>query len=116
MKRSFGVGFLLVLFAMSSYAAKNSQTVFLPGTVQLGSTQLPTGHYNVAWTGTGTDVEVTIASKGKQPATAKAQVVNEKHGQVGVITKRINGIEFLESILFPDVKLVIRDVPTAPGN
>jgi hypothetical protein len=75
---------------MSSYAAKNSQTVFLPGTVQLGSTQLPTGHYNVAWTGTGTDVEVTIASKGKQPATAKAQVVNEKHGQVGVITKRIN--------------------------
>jgi len=71
-------------------------TVFLPG-LCTRSTQLPTGHYNVR-DRTGTDVEVTIASKGKQPATAKAQVVNEKHGQVGVITKRINGIEFLESI------------------
>ncbi len=116
MKRSFGIGLLLVLFSLSSYAAKNSQTVTFPGTVQIGSTQIPAGHCDVTWTGTGSEVEVTIVSKGKQPVTAAAHVVSEKHDHVGVITSSVNGVEILDSILLHDVKLVIRAVPAAPGN
>jgi hypothetical protein len=116
MKRTFAIAFLLVLFAIPSFAANKPQVVTLTGTVQVGSTQLPAGEYKVTWTGTGNDVQITIAAKGKPTVTAKAQLVNEKHDYTGVSTTKVNGTEVLDAILFPNVTLAIHNGSSITGN
>lgn len=116
MKRSFGIALLLVLFALPSFAANKSRVVTFSGTVQVGSTQLPAGDYKVSWTGTGNDIQITIAAKGVQPVTVKAQLVNEKHDYTGVSTTKVNGNQVLDAILFPDLSLNIQNASTITGN
>ncbi len=116
MKRSFAIAFLLVLFTLPSFAANKSQVVTFTGTVQVGATQLPAGDYKVTWTGTGKDVQVTIAAKGKPSVTAKAQLVNEKHDYTGVSITKVNGTQVLDGIVFPNVTLSIQNGASITGN
>jgi hypothetical protein len=115
MKR-IGVGLLAVLFSLSAYAAKNSQTVVLTEAVQVGSTQLPAGPVKVSWTGTGSNAQVTLVANKKSPITFPAQVVDEKHPEVSVTTDNINGVKVLQEVNLENVKLVLRTAPTAAGN
>ena len=116
MKRSFAIAFLLVLFALPSFAANKPQVVTFTGATQVGSTQLPAGEYKVTWTGTGKDVQVTIAAKGKPSVTAKAQLVNEKHDYTGVSVTKVNGTQVLDGILLPNVTLSLQSASSITGN
>src|ERR1700691_4215159 len=83
MKRFIGFAWLLVLFSVPAFAARNSQTVNLSENVKVGSTQIPAGNYKVTWTGSGSDAQVTLAQGGKTFVTAPAKVVEEKHNLTG---------------------------------
>jgi hypothetical protein len=68
---------LLSIFAMlSSFSVfarnKNQQSVDIPDTVQVGSTQLKPGNYKMEWQGTGPDIQVTFLRDGKTVVTVPA--------------------------------------------
>jgi curli biogenesis system outer membrane secretion channel CsgG len=107
MKRLFGVILACTLFAVPALAAKNSQTVTIPTAVQVGSTVLPAGDYKVSWTGSGDSAQVTIAKKGVAPVTVPAKVVEQKNNHNGVSTGTQDGKAVLQTVLLPDVKLVL---------
>ncbi len=98
MKRFFGYALILASLSMPAFAAKNSQTVTINGTVKVGTTELPAGDYKVSWTGTGSAAQVTIAQHGKTGVTVPAKVTEEKNGHVAVTTNDVNGVAILESI------------------
>jgi hypothetical protein len=91
MKRFFLYALMLVLFTAPAFAAKNSQSVSISQAVTVGSTQLPAGEYKVSWTGTGTDVQVTISRSGIAPVTVPAKLVESKHSQNGYMVNRQGG-------------------------
>jgi hypothetical protein len=107
MKRLFGAILACALFAVPAMAAKNSQTVTIPTTVQVGSTVLPAGDYKVSWTGSGDSAQVTIAKKGVAPVTVPAKVVEQKNDHSGVSTGTQDGKAVLQTILLSGVKLVL---------
>lgn len=116
MKRTFGTALLLVLFALPSFASNKPHAVSFSGAVLVGSTQLPAGDYNVTWTGTGNDVQVTISAKGKPSVTAPAHIVNEKNVHAGVSTSKATGKAVLDEILFTDLTLTFPSGSTITGN
>ena len=87
MKRLFGYALMLTLAAAPAFAAKNSQSLNLASPVKVGTTELPAGDVKVTWTGTGENVQVTIAQNGKT-LTVPAKLVEEKHNHKGYIVSR----------------------------
>ena len=106
MKRFFGFALLLVLFSVPAFAGKNSDTVNIPSKVTVGTTQIPAGSYKLTWTGSGSDVQLTLAS-GKTLVTVPAKVVAEKNGATGVITNTESGAEVLRTIHLSKLSLVL---------
>ena len=92
MKRIFGFALIVASLSVPALAAKNSQNVTFNDPVKVGSTQLPAGDYKVSWTGTGTDVQVTIADKDKKTVTVPAKIVDAKNGHVAVLTNTVGGV------------------------
>ncbi len=78
MKRLFGYALMLALTAAPAFAAKNSQSLNFASPVKVGATEIPAGDCKVTWTGTGDNVQVTIAENGKT-LTIPAKLVAEKH-------------------------------------
>lgn len=107
MKRSFGIGFLALLFSVSMYAAPNVQKVLFSTPVQVGSTKLPAGEYKATWTGTGATTQLTLTA-GKTNVTVPAQVVEEKHSTREVHTATENGVEVLQELQFEKVRVVVK--------
>src|SRR5271165_5402033 len=61
---------LALLSSMSALARdKNQHSVEIPDTVQVGSTQLKPGNYQVEWQGTGPEIQVNFVRDGKTVAT-----------------------------------------------
>ncbi len=106
MKRFLGIAMLAALIAAPAFAA-NSQTVTIPETVNVGSTQLPAGDYKVTWTGSGPNVQVTFAQDKKTFATVEANAVEQKNDQKGVTTNDQGGVSVLKSIQLSKVSLVL---------
>lgn len=115
MKR-FGVGLLALVFTVAAYAAKNSETVNLTQAVQVGSTQLPAGPLKVSWTGTGSNAQVTLAPKGKNPITVPGQIVDERHNYAGVGTINVNGIQYLQEVQLSNVTVVVQNPEAAAAS
>jgi hypothetical protein len=113
MKRFFGFALLVVLSSVPAFAARNSQTVNLPETVKVGSTQIPAGDYKLTWTGSGSNGQVTLAHDGKTLVTVPAKVVEEKNNFSGVTTKTLDGVDVLESIELNNLDLVLEGAPTS---
>jgi hypothetical protein len=107
MKRFFCLTFALVLLCVPAFAGKKSQTVYMPEAVQLGSTKLPAGEYKMIWTGSGSNVQVTLLQKEKAVATFPATAVEGKN-QPGVTTSGLGGTVVLESIQLDHVSLVLQ--------
>ena len=107
MKRWMGIALILGSLSLPALAAKNSQTLSLSGPVKVGSTQLAAGDVKVSWTGTGSNVQVTIEQRGKAPVTVAAKIVDTKNGHVGVVTDAASGAEVLESIELNNFTLVL---------
>jgi opacity protein-like surface antigen len=116
MKRFFLYALMLVLFTAPAFAAKNSQSVSISQAVTVGSTQLPAGEYKVSWTGTGTDVQVTISRSGIAPVTVPAKLVESKHSQNGYMVNRQGGVDQLETLQLNKVSLVLQKTTTASGQ
>ncbi len=106
MKRFFGLAMILALFSAPAFAG-NSQTVSIPATVNIGSTQLPAGDYKVTWTGSGSNVQVTLTQDKKTVATVQANAVEQKNDHTGVTTQSQGGVPVLQSIQLSSVNLVL---------
>jgi len=107
MKRFFGIAMIAALLSAPAFAA-NSQTVNIPGTVSVGSTQLPAGDYKVSWTGSGPNVQVTFTQDKKTIATVQANAVEQKNDRKGVTTNTQGGVSVLQSIQLSSVSLVLQ--------
>jgi hypothetical protein len=106
---------MLVLFAAPAFGAGNKpQTVIIPENVQVGSTQLAAGNYRLAFTGTGSDVQVTLTQAGKTVLTFAAKVVEQRNNP-GVDLNTNAGVTTLESINLDMVSLQVKGAPR-PGQ
>jgi hypothetical protein len=110
MKRFFGIALTLVLFAAPAFASKKPPTVTIPAAVQVGSTQVPAGDYTLAWTGSGSNVQATLAQKGKTVVSFPATAVEGKSNQ-GVETHAQGGVQVLDRIQLNNVTLVLAGTP-----
>jgi hypothetical protein len=115
MSRLAAFASMLVLLAAPAFGAGNKpQTVIIPPAVQVGSTQLPAGTYKLAFTGTGSDVQVTLAQAGKTVLTFAAKAVEQKNNPgVDLITNA--GVTTLEAINLDKVSLQLEGAPH-PGQ
>jgi hypothetical protein len=106
-KRFFGFAIMLASLSIPSFAAKNSQTVAISDAVKVGSTQLAPGNYTVSWTGSGSNVQVTIAEKGRESVTVPAKLVQSRNGHVALLTNSVGGANVLETIQLDNLSLVL---------
>jgi opacity protein-like surface antigen len=106
MKRFYAFALMLVLFAAPAVASKKPQTVTIPWAVQVGSTQLPAGDYKLAWTGSGSSVQVTLTQNEKPVVTFSAREVDGKNNS-GLETHTQGGVTVLDIIHLNSVSLVL---------
>jgi hypothetical protein len=107
MKRSFGFALMVVLFAAPAFGGKKPQTVVFPQKVLVGSTQLPAGTYKLTYTGSGSDVQVTLTQNEKSVLTFPAKVVEGKNN-AGLTTDSRGGSDTLVSIELDDATLELQ--------
>ena len=115
MNRPAAFASMLVLLAVPAFGAGNKpQTVIIPENVQVGSTQLAAGTYKLAFTGAGSDVQVTLTQAGKTVITFAAKVVEQKNNP-GVDLNTNAGVTTLEAINLDKVSLQLEGAPH-PGQ
>jgi hypothetical protein len=112
MKRFIGFAAVLALLSAPAFAAKNSSTVTIPQAVTVGTTQLPAAQYQVTWTGTGSNAQVTLANS-KSTVTVPAKVVDQKNAVTSVLTSSKTGTTVLEGINLNKVTLVFTSAPNS---
>jgi hypothetical protein len=113
MKRSFVLAVIFVLFSIPSFAAKNSQSFNLAKAVKAGSVELTPGDYDVTWTGSGSDVQVTFALKKKVIATVPAKLTEEYNKNEGLETDNRGGVDVLETIRIRNATLRFEESPSS---
>lgn len=113
MKRLIAVATLVAAFSLPALAAKNSENVSVPSPVKAGATQIAPGDYEVTWTGTGSDVQVTFARYKKIIATFPAKLVQETNKNVGLETDSRSGTDVLHAIRMHNLTLVIGAAPSS---
>lgn len=107
MKRWMGIALILGSLSLPALAAKNTQNLTLSDSVKVGAAQLAAGDVKVSWTGTGSNVQVTLEQRGKAPVTAAAKMVDTRNGHVGVVTDAASGAAVLQSIELNNFTLVL---------
>ena len=110
MKRFLGYAAMLALLSAPAFAAKNSEKVTISEPVTVGATQLQPAQYNVTWTGTGSNAQVTL-SHDKQIVTVPAKVVDQKNNPTSIQTESKNGTNVLQGINLTKVTLVFSSSP-----
>ena len=71
---------LILLAGLGALAEpKAGHSVTLTNAVQVGSTELQPGQYQVAWQGTGPTVKVEFQQHGKTVAASDARLVEQDH-------------------------------------
>ncbi|MGD0738527.1 MAG: hypothetical protein ABR957_02950 [Terracidiphilus sp.] len=110
MKRSFGFALMLVLFAVPAFAGNKTPTVNIPQNVQIGSTQLPAGQYELTWTGSGSNVQASLLQNKKTVVTFSAKVVEGKNN-AGVETDKQGGTTILDVINTGKYSLILEGGP-----
>jgi hypothetical protein len=113
MKRSLGFAMTLTLLSAPAFAVRNTQTVNIPESMKAGNTQLAAGDYNVTWTGTGPNTQVTFTQNHKVLATVPAQLVVESNKNEALDTKVQGTVETLESIHMKNMTLVFEAPPSS---
>ncbi len=114
MKRFLGLVLMIVLVSAPAFAGTKPQTVTFPGTVQIGSMQVPAGDYKLAWTGSGPGVQVTLTRQGKTIATFTAKVIEVKSNP-GLETYAHGGAAILQTIHLNNATLQLDSAQT-PGQ
>jgi len=110
MKRFFGFALLLVLFAVPAFAGGKTQKVTIGAPVQVGSTQVAAGEYEISWTGTGSSVKVTLEKNGKTVVTfpATAAVINS---MPGMETADQGGVARLQVLHLNKISFTVTSAP-----
>jgi len=113
MKSFLRIALIAGLAVAPAYAAKNSEVVSFSSPVKVGSTQFAPGSVTVTWTGTGSNVQLTLVQKGASPVTIPAKLVEEKHDRPSVITDARTGVAVLETIELKHIKLSVEGATSA---
>jgi YD repeat-containing protein len=112
MKRLVAFVSMLVIAAAPAFAAGvKPQTVIIPQTMQVGSTQLAAGTYKLEYTGTGASVQVTLTQGKKTVLTFAATAIDKKTVNPGVDIINNGPVTSLESINLSKVTLQVTDAP-----
>jgi hypothetical protein len=109
MKRIFVFATMLTLLSVPALAAKNSRNISVSTAVKAGSTELTPGDYNVTWTGSAPNVEVTITKNRKVVVTLPAKLVEESNKNEGLNINSEGGVEILQAIRLSKVTLVLEN-------
>jgi hypothetical protein len=113
MKRLFVVATMFAALSLPALAAKNSGSMSVPEPVKAGSTKLIPGNYDLTWTGTGADVQVTVTQNKKVIATFPAKLVEEANKNVGLETESQGGVDVLHSIRLRNTTLTLASSPSS---
>jgi opacity protein-like surface antigen len=113
MKRFFVVATMLVLLSAPAFAGKNSQTVNVPTALKAGSVELTPGDYNVTWTGSGSEVQVTFTRNRKAIVTLPAKLVDQSNKNEGLNTSTESGVEVLQAIRMSNMTLILESSPSS---
>jgi len=113
MKRLFVVATMFAALSLPALAAKNSGSMSVPEPVKAGSTKLIPGNYDLSWTGTGADVQVTVTQNKKVIATFPAKLVEEANKNVGLETESQGGVDVLHSIRLRNTTLTLASSPSS---
>ena len=116
--RAFLAFLFLLALPVASFAAKNSKEVTFDTPVKVGDTQLEAGTYKVAWSGTGTQVEVSFSQNGNKLASATAQLSNEAgpYDDAVELAPDQDGSMVLRQLDFKNLKLVFSNQNQPSGN
>ena len=113
MKRFFGFAMMLALLVAPAFAAKNSQTVNLPSAMKVGSADLTPGDYNVTWTGSGPEVQVTMMRNNKVAVTLPAKMVEQNNKNEGLDIDSQGGVQTLQAIRLRKMSLILEPTPSS---
>ncbi len=114
MKRILGLWLLLGLFSLPLLAAKNSQVFDFHPSVRIGDIELPR-YCRVTWTETsGSQVQLTFQTKDNKAITIPAQMIQEKHNEIGFSVNVVNGVRYLKELQTKSVKFLIKDAQNNP--
>jgi hypothetical protein len=110
MRRIVGLALLFLLASVTTLAAKNSQTFYLPADVRAANVELPRGICEVTWSApSGSQVQLTIKTDDKKTVTVPARMVEGKQGETGVVTSVVNGVTYLLELHTRNVKLIFEN-------
>jgi hypothetical protein len=110
MKRFFGFALLLVLFAAPAFAGSKTQKVTIGTPVQVGSTKVASGEYDISWTGTGSSVQVTLAKNNKTVITFPATAV-AGDSMPGMETSEHGGVATLQVLHLNKISFTVAGTP-----
>ena len=107
----------LVLLSVSGWASdKMKANIQIYNTVNVGSTQLAPGEYQLTWTGTGTNAEATFSRGKKVIATVPAQVTEERSAYGGPALYTDSVSNTLTGVELPKVSLSFTSENSVPAN
>ena len=107
----------LVLLSVSGWASdKMKANIQIYNTVNVGSTQLAPGEYQLTWTGTGTNAEAIFLQGKKVIATVPAQVTEERSGYSGPALQTDSVSNTLIGVELPKVSLSFTSDNSVPSN
>lgn len=114
MKKLAGLLIALFVLQVAVFAAPaNSATVQLLNPVTVGASTLKAGTYNVSWTESGSDAQVTFAQGKKTLAVVPATVVTQKNSDTRVLTATDGQAKVLRGIDLKNASLTFTSTGAA---
>jgi hypothetical protein len=112
MKRFFGFALMLALLAAPAFAGGKTQKVTFGTPVQVGSTQVAPGVYDLTYSGTGSNVQVTLA-KGKKTVVTFPATAVVGNTMAGMETYNHGGVETLQILHLDKISFTVAGAPQA---
>ena len=107
----------VVLLSVSGWASDRMKAnIQIYKTVNVGSTQLAPGEYQLTWTGTGTNAEAIFLQGKKVIATVPAQVTEERSGYSSPALRTDSVSNTLTGVELPKVSLSFTSDNSIPAN
>ena len=113
MKRFFVFAVMLALLSAPAFAGKNSQTVTVTTKVKAGSAMLSPGEYDLTWTGTGSDTQVTFLQRKKVLVTLPAKLIEENNRNEELDIDSQSGVDVPKAIRTKTLTLIFKDPSSA---
>ena len=107
----------VVLLSVSGWASDRMKAnIQIYKTVNVGSTQLAPGEYEITWTGSGTSAEATFSQGKKVIATVPAQLTQERSGYSSPALRTDSVSNTLTGVELPKVSLSFTSDNSIPAN